>query len=78
MNEVHGTYHASDNITYEYDVTWNEHAAGLLWSATIRRDRELFAQPEGLIPTVTGYREAPQSLVRDAIHGTIERLLRTT
>lgn len=74
MNQFHGTYHASDNLDYEYDATWTEHAAGLLWSATIVRDRRVLAHPNGLMPGITPDRGEPQSLVRNAIHEAIERL----
>lgn len=74
MNQLHGTYHASDGLDYEYDATWTEPAAGLLWSATIVRDCKTLAQPDGLMPGVTRDSGELQLLVRNAIHDAIERL----
>ena len=74
MNQIHGTYRASDNSTYEYDATWNEPPVGPLWNATVLREGKAVAHPSGII-AVSGDRD-PESLVRNAIHEAIERLTR--
>lgn len=76
MNQLQGTYHASNSLIYEYDATWTEHLAGLLWSATILQERKVLTHVEGLIPSATGDRGELESPVRNAIHDAIERLPR--
>ena len=78
MYQLQGTYRASTNLTYEYDATWREHSAGLLWSATILQEHKALAHREGLVPSGTVERVEPESLVRTVIHEAIEILSRAT
>jgi hypothetical protein len=52
MGRIAGRYTASrDGRIYAFDASWQPAGEGVIWSATVKRDRELVAAPRGQIRT---------------------------
>jgi hypothetical protein len=72
-NLIIGQYTSLRNaIEYEYDATWRNTPAGLIWSATVSVDGRHAARPMGMMHGAVA--AAEDSAVREAIKRAIEAL----
>ena len=72
MGRIAGRYTASrDGRIYAFDASWQPAGEGVIWSATVKRDRELVATPTGQISSTNGLN------VADNVQRQVERAIET-
>jgi hypothetical protein len=73
MGRIAGRYTANrDGRTYGFDATWQEAGEGVIWSATVKRDRALVGTPTGQIRHIAGVNIAHE--VRRRVEVAIEAI----
>lgn len=75
MSRIAGRYttRRDGGIGYSYDATWQEAAAGVIWSATVKRGGEFAGAPNGQIRHTFGIKLADE--VKRLVEESIERKL---
>jgi hypothetical protein len=73
MGRIAGRYttRRDNGITYTYEATWREAGGGIIWSATVKREREVAGVPNGQIRSAAGV------IVADEVRRLVERAIET-
>jgi hypothetical protein len=77
MGQITGGLAAIAGDVYEYDASWAEHPAGLLWTATVLHRRKVALRPSGVIVVTADDLENMRQIVHDLVEQSIRKMVAT-